>query len=611
MLQEPSPVLNIGSEPETLQFLLRLAEVANSSLDLDELLKRIAEVIRQAVDYEIFAILLLSESTHELRIRYAVGHHEEVVRSLRIRVGAGITGAAAAERVPVLVNDVRADSRYIHGRDGVRAELAVPMISKNRVVGVIDLQSTQVGHFTERHRDLLSLVASRVGIALENARLYRSTLRQARTLATLTEISREFSSILQLDDLLRKIAESVRRLIGYDAFHILLLDEQEPLLKPYLSIQLREQVEDRTNTPVGTGIVGHAVAERRSLLIPDVTRDSRYIIFSPATRSELAVPLVAKDRVIGVLNLESGRRGFFTTGHLRMMEMLGPQVAIAIENARLYDQLAREEARMERDLRAARELQASLLPAGCPEIPGLQLCARYEPARELGGDLYDFIEYDADRGPCRGLGIFTGDVSGKGAPAALYAALSSGLIRTVAARCRPAGQMLGKLNQVLCERRIEARYLALCYAFLDTETWTLEIANAGLPHPIFCRDGEILPLRVEGVPLGLLERIEYHPAVLELRSGDVAVFHSDGITENINADGEEFGRRRLRELVRAHCNATAGELLERIFEEAQRWSAGRAISDDRTVVVLKIGERGPCGAAQCGAEPGIPSGKTG
>ena len=597
MAKEPSPVFDIRSEPETLQFLLQVAEVANISLDLDELLQRIAEVIRQAVDYEILAILLLEEGTQELSIRYAIGHSEEVVRSVRIPAGQGITGAAVAERVPMLVPDVRADARYIKTRDDVRSELAVPMIVRDQVVGVIDLQCTEDAYLTERHRDLVSVVASRLGVAVEHARLYRSTLQQARTLATLTEISREFSSILDLDELLRKIAELLHRLIGHDAFHVLLRDQQRGVLKLYLSLPVNEQVWQKDTVPVGMGIVGHAVAERRSLLIPDVTRDPRYINVNPETLSELAVPLVSKEQVVGVLNLESKRKDFFTRQHLQMVEMLGPQVSIAIENARLYQQLAQKEARMESDLRAARELQYSLLPRNLPEIPGLEVYARYEPARELGGDLYDFLEYKDEDGSCSGLGVFTGDVSGKGAPAALYAALSHGLLRTLAARCQPVDQMLLKLNQALCLRRISARSLALCYAFLDPRTWTMEIANAGLPHPIFCHEGEVLPVRVEGVPLGLLENIEYYPAVVRLRPGDLAVFYSDGITENVNRAGEEFGRQRLQELVCRHCAGSAGDLVERIFEQTHRWSAGREPFDDRTVVVLKVAENGSGGAA--------------
>ena len=599
MPKEPSPVFDIRSEPETLQFLLQVAEVANSSLDLDELLERFAEVIRQAVDYEILAILLPDKSTQELCIRYAIGHTEEVVRSVRIPPREGITGAAVAERVPILVTDVGADARYIQTREDVCCELAVPMIVRDRVVGVIDLQCTQEGCLNERHRDLLSVVAGRLGLAIEPARLYRSTLQQARTLATLSEISREFSSILNLDDLLRKIADLLHRLIGHDAFHVLLLDPQHGLLQLYLSLPDRDQTWQKDTVPIGTGVIGHAVAERRSLLIPDVTRDPRYITVNPRTLSELAVPLVAKEQVIGVLNLESKRKDFFTRQHLQMVELLGPQVAIAIENARLYQQLALKEARMESDLRAARELQYSLLPRDLPEIPGLELYARFEPARELGGDLYDFIEYKTDDGLCSGLGIFTGDVSGKGASAALYAALSHGLLRTLAARCQPVGRILHQLNQALWRRRIAARSLALCYAFLDPQAWTLEIANGGLPHPIFCQEGKVLPVHVEGVPLGLLENVEYQPVALQLRPGDLAVFYSDGITENLNRDGEEFGRHRLQELVCRHCAASAGELVERIFEEAHRWSEEKEAEDDRTVVALKVGENSPGGAAPC------------
>ncbi len=599
MPKEPSSVFDIRSEPETLQFLLQVAEVANSSLDLDELLERIADVIRQAVDYEILAILLLEESTQELAIRYAIGHSEEVVRSLRIQAGQGITGAAVAERVPILVTDVRSDARYIQTRDDVCCELAVPMIVRDRVVGVIDLQCTQDGCLTERHRDLLSVVADRLGLAVEHARLYRSTLQQARTLATLTEISQEFSSILNLDDLLRKIAELLHRLIGHDGFHVLLLDQPRGLLQLYLSQPRNEQEWQKGTVPLGKGVVGRAVAERRSLLIPDVTLDAGYLNVNPETLSELAVPLVSKEQVMGVLNLESRRRGFFTRQHLQMVELLGPQVAIAIENARLYQQLALKEARMESDLRAARELAYSLLPRDFPKIPGLQLHARYEPARELGGDLYDFLEYKDEDSSCRGLGVFTGDVSGKGAPAALYAALSHGLLRTLASRCQPVGSILHQLNQALCQRRVAARSLALCYAFLDPQAWTLDIANGGLPHPIFCQGGKVLPVRVEGVPLGLLENVEYQADAFQLRPGDIAVFYSDGITENLNRAGEEFGRHRLQELVCRYCAASAEELVERIFEEAHRWAAWQEPADDRTVVVLKVGENSPEGAAPC------------
>ncbi len=593
-MAEPSiPALENLGGAETTALLLQLAEVANSSLHLERVLERIAELMRQLIECEIVAILLLDEAANELTVRHSIGLSKEMADSVRIPLGSGLTGGAAASREPMLSNDVCSDGRYLKGPDDVRSEMAVPLVIRGRVVGVIDLQSIRPGFFSERHRDLAVLAAARVAAAVQNARLYRSTLRQARILATMAEISREFSSILQLNDLLAKIAELIRGLIPYDAFSILLMDERQPVLHGYLSLRASERLKARIRVAAGEGIVGHAAAGRASVLVPNVQKDPRYIMLNEATRSELAVPLIAKDRVAGVLDMESTRRSFFTPRHQQMMEMLAPQIAIAIENARLYEKLAEKETRLERDLIAARELQASLLPPCCPSLPGYQISARFQPARELGGDLYDFIEYDS-QGAGGATGIFIGDVSGKGAAAALYAALSHGLIRTLAQRPQPPAELLAKLNRVLGERRIEAQSLALCFALLDRERRTLEISNAGLPHPIFCRGNEILHLQAEGVPLGLLPNVQYESRIVQLERGDTAVFYSDGISENFNAAREEYGRRRLSDLVRENCHRSANELVGVIFEEMERWSEGLPPSDDRTVVVLKAEEGGAC-----------------
>src|SRR6202023_2839142 len=171
-------------------------------------------------------------------------------------------------------------------------------------------------------------------------------------------------------------------------------------------------------------IVGAAATEKAAVLVPDVSKDPRYVMANPETKSELAVPLIYKDKVIGVPDLEHPRRGFFSEDHKRTITTLAAQVAIALENARLYEQIARQERRLERDLSLARELQFRLLPHSLPKLPHLEVAAKFAPARAIGGDLYDFVNYSLDQ-----MGIVIGDVSGKGAPAAIYAALVSGILR--------------------------------------------------------------------------------------------------------------------------------------------------------------------------------------
>src|SRR5215831_1849712 len=211
------------------------------------------------------------------------------------------------------------------------------------------------------------LIASRMAIGIENARLYTRISRQARTLLLLNEIARELTSILNLDELLKRVGELLSRLIDFQMFSILLLDSAGTTLQHRFSLRFQENIQLKHDVPLGRGIVGHAAQHKHAVLVPDVSKDPRYIQANPETKSELAVPLIYKDKVIGVLDLEHTRRGFFTEDHKRTLTTLAAQIAIALENARLYEQIAQQERRLERDLQLARELQFRLLPQAMPK----------------------------------------------------------------------------------------------------------------------------------------------------------------------------------------------------------------------------------------------------
>src|SRR5216683_3242158 len=345
------PELQSRIEP----LLLEVADVVNTTLDLDTTLRRVAELVRKVIDYEIFGILLLNEKTQELYFRFSVGHTREVADRMRIKVGEGVTGTAAQRREAVLVGDVSADPRYISAVPNVRSELAVPLIVKNRVIGVIDIESPLPDHFTEEHKSLLTLIGSRMAVGIENARLYTRVTRQARTLLLLNEIARELTSILNLDEVLKRVGELLQRLIDYQMFSILLVDAAGEKLQHRFSLRFQENIHLKNDIPIGTGVVGYAAEQKQAVLVRDVKKDPRYIESNPETRSELAVPLIYKDKVIGVLDLEHTKRGFFTDDHQRTITTLAAQVAIALENARLYEEIARQEKRLERDLSLARE----------------------------------------------------------------------------------------------------------------------------------------------------------------------------------------------------------------------------------------------------------------
>jgi len=563
--------------------LLDVADVLATSLDLDTTVRRIAELVRKVIDYEIFAILLLNEKTQELRFRFQVGYPAEFAERTRIKVGEGVTGQAAQLRHAVRIDDVSTDARYIAAIPNVRSELAVPLITKSRVIGVIDIEAREPGYFTEEHSRLLTLVASRLAAGIENAQLYTRTTKQARILLLLNEIARELSSILNLDELLGRIADLVRRLIDYQMFSILLLDSTGQKLQHRFSLRFNESIHLKHEIPLGRGLVGIAAESKQAVLVPDVSKDPRYILANPETRSELAVPLIYKNKVIGVLDLEHTRRGFFTDDHQRTMMTLAAQIAIAIENARLYEEIERQERRLERDLSLARELQMRLLPQSPPKLEHLDVAAKFVPARTIGGDLYDFIPYSMSR-----LGIVIGDVSGKGAPAAIYAALVSGILRSHAPIEPAPGEMLSAVNLSLAERRIEAQFVSLIYALWDDAHRTLTVSNSGLPRPIYVHNGKEQVIEATGLPLGLFDEADYDELEFRMKPGDLFVFFSDGILDARNRKGEMFGRTRVERIVADLADEPAERLVAKIFQAVAEHSAGTETFDDQTVVAIRV-----------------------
>ena len=250
-------------------------------------------------------------------------------------------------------------------------------------------------------------------------------------------------------------------LIDYSAFSILLVDEERKLLRHRFSLRYDQRVSV-DNIPMGKGITGAAAVGREIIRVHDTSTDPRYIATDSGIRSELAIPLMVKDVVIGVMNLESERIGFFTEDHARMMSLLAPSVAIALENARLYQEIGERERLMQEDLRAAFDLQTVLLPQEAPDVAGLDIAIGLRPAREISGDLYDFFEHGDSQ-----MQIAFGDSSGKGAAAALFGAMVSGLMRTLAPRRRKPAELMKALNDALVHRKVEGRYLTLLLMLWD------------------------------------------------------------------------------------------------------------------------------------------------
>ena len=300
-----------------------------------------------------------------------------------------------------------------------------------------------------------------VAVALVNARLYERSRLDADAFETLAEIGRDVASILDVDELLTRIAQLTKRLIEYRTFGLFLLNA-EVELEIKVAVKYGEQVEiPRIASAKGWSATPRST--RKPVLVPDVSQDPRYIKIVDDVCSELAMPLMLKDRCIGVIDLESPEPTPSRSGTSRSSRCSPAQAAVAIENANLYEELRKNQERLEKEVRFAQRVQMALLPAGPPKrLKGVEVAAAFAPARELGGDFHDYLSPESHT-----LVVTLGDVSGKGVPAALYSAFAAELVRGRTFRRRylpdrssPAG-VLSSVNTILHQRQLEEYYCTL------------------------------------------------------------------------------------------------------------------------------------------------------
>ena len=578
-----------GDAAQLLVTLFELGREVTSVLDLDELLEKIPQLIARLTPFKAFAVWLLDEKRHDLGIAYAVGYPDDVKRTFRLAVGQGIVGTVVAEGRSLVIDDVLADPRYIGAMTDVRSQIAVPLRRKKRVIGALNLYGEHVGQFTPRDEAMLRQFGAHVAVAIENARLFEREKAYVETLETLAEIAREVAAILDLEQLLERVATLVHKVVSYRTFGIFLLDERRGLLEQKLAIRYGDHA-GFPHLKLGEGLIGHAALDKKVINVPDVSRDPRYLPWVEDCRSELAVPMLMKDRCIGVMDLESPDYDAFGKHDVEVMSALASQVAVAIENARLYEALRANEDRIERELQFARRVQAALLPAGLPKrMRGVDVAAHFTPARELGGDLHDFLSPESNS-----LVVAVGDVSGKGVPAALYSVFAAELVRSRTFRRRymperfsPAGVLMS-INTILYERQLEGYYCTLCYAYFDLKRRTLTMANSGLPYTLKSTDDSCLPIELPGFPLGSFPGVSYDQIVLELGAGDIFVFCTDGIYETFNAADEEFGAERVAEIVQSRRREPAAAIVQAIVDAVEGFRGEAPQADDMTVVVVKI-----------------------
>jgi phosphoserine phosphatase RsbU/P len=402
---------------------------------------------------------------------------------------------------------------------------------------------------------------------------------QVEDLIRLQKAAHKINSILDLDQLIDKVVNDVARSFGCIEADIYLHDEQrgELVLACAHGCTGCEVCGAGHSLKIGTqGMVGYVAGTGQMRYAPDVKKDPYYIGCEECTQSEVAIPLHVDGKLIGVFTASHPELDAFPSEQLRLLQALCGHVAVAVHNARRFQQERSEREEMTREADEARKIQQALLPRCSPYISGFAVTGLSTPAGAVGGDWYDFIPFEDGR-----WGLVLADVSGKGTAAALLMSATRGMLRSLATACCPS-EVLRKLNDLLVNDFPSGRFVTMVYAVLDPAERTLRFASAGHLYPLLIEGSDTRFIETErGLPLGIGPG-EYSEAEVHLAPGSRLLFYSDGITEATNPDDDEYGGKRLEEHFR-RAEASA----ESILDDVRSFANGAGLQDDATVILVK------------------------
>ena len=600
-----------------LQAIRQVSERVTAILDMELLLPSVVQLIREQFGYHPVHIFTIMEGDSQIRFRASTSTGEQLAQilALPISMGQGIVGHAAVEGTSILVGDVQRDQRYIRDSRSTRSELAVPLRVGDTVLGVLDVQSDEADDFNADDLFVMQTLAAQVAVAIDSANAYRAQQEEAWTLNALLQVAENLGRATTVDELLGVAVRLPPLLIGAERCYVLFWERATGVFALRGAYGLRHEIRALLlgqpmrpdHAPLLARIVAAAVPDGPRLLTLDNAKANAdawpQLIPSAGCGSLVALPLLGRAGLLGALVLDDDATTVpLDARQVNLAVGAARQVAAALESL-LLSREAEAAARLEEELRVAREIQTSLLPARLPQLPGWQIAAAWRSARLVGGDFYDFWPLARGQGPGdRGqgaegaqpallpeLGFVIADVSDKGMAAALFMALSRSLVRAAALDGSPPATAIERANRWITRDSESGMFVTLFYGVLEPTSGRLRYTSAGHNPPLHYRvaDGSFAELRAPGIALGVLEEIKLHEAEVTLAPGDLLVCYTDGVTEAINEALQEFGVERLRALIAAQRALGAEALVEAITDAVSRHGQGQPPFDDVTLVVFK------------------------
>ncbi len=571
------------------KLLIESFRVLNSDLELHTVVRNALGILTKRFNARGACLLLVDLHNYSLNCFAAESRSPEKIYTLPLKDGKSIPGWDSASRKPIAIDNVSTETKYskqILDSLGFTpgSILNVPLFAGGEFLGLVQaINGGDGGRFDDQDLELLEVIAERIALTLRNAWLLEEAIRALEEAKSLHEVGIALSGSLELDELLDKILYNLKRVIEYEIAIIYLVDPRDGTINQIATRGLEDTAQERLHLKMGQGICGRVAQTGRGVIASDVKANPDYIALRSKTKSEMAVPVKIDNSVIGVFNVESDMPDAYTKHDLELMNGFASLAAVSIERARMHRErlVARQ---LEDELAIARRIQMTFLPSSDPQIPGFDVAGINIPSTAVGGDYYDFIPIVSNQ-----VGIAIGDVSGKGIPASLIMATFRAGLKAEIRNNFAIRAILSKVNNLLYESIERDRFVTAVYGVLDSKNRIFTFSNAGHNPPILKRGtGEVEYLKEGGVALGAIPDSVYEERPISLIKGDILLFYTDGVTEVINENGNEFGVERLLHSLDRSQHLTAREIIEYIVNETEEFSSANREIDDLTMIVIKM-----------------------
>jgi sigma-B regulation protein RsbU (phosphoserine phosphatase) len=563
---------NLDKRLIELTALFEISQTLNESLNLNAILNNILLVP--------MGRLMISKGAFFLN-RKDSGYILETSKGLpRELIGKSIKITNFPKK-PFVIDETRNES-WLDFFKQFGFKIIFPIIFKNEILGALSYGNKLTNEdYSQTEIEFLTSLSNIAGTSIQNALVYEELAgvnikldKKIQELNTLFEISKELNSTLDADKVIKLLTYALMGQMAVNHYMVFIKNNGKMDLKSYRGVK---------DVKFSQRFLNKLLKISKPYFIEDEVESdmNKKFIYSGI---EVVVPMRLQDETRGIIALgEKVNKQAYSQEDMDFLYTLGNQAMISIENARLFKETL-EKQKLEEELATARNIQQQLIPKSFPKIEGFEIAGINIPSKHVGGDYFDIIKIGETK-----YGVAIADVSGKGIPAALIMSNLQASLRALAQQVNTSiCDIISRINNIIHENTESDKFITFFYGILDVSTGEFTYSNAGHNPPYLIKSDNSITLLTEGgVLLGIMKEVKYKEATIRLEHGDRVVMYTDGVTEAINKKEEEFGEKRLEEIIKTNQNLSPLELIEKIKMAVKQFSEGLAQSDDITIMAIR------------------------